>query len=587
MPAAEKNVPRSGLRVNQGESVGLDLAPAQAAHLSRPASGQRDQPHRRDAGRAFDCEAAQGRAERPPARWTAAADDAGARVPGGFGPMVPRDGAVEHVAQYVMTAIRAARLSASAFVEEAGDIGAHDGPDAEMAAREKDGAVQAAQGRLHRGRLPRRRAPLDAFGGEPRQRRAGSGRGKGTAAALISRARNASAAAGASSAFAASGLPSVTRRGHRRGGSGHPLTPPTTGRSRQDRQEYGAREPGAGARQRVVRDRGKDVAAGLPCFDGIGEAQPCDPADRSVRRSALRGRPRVEADGDHGLGDDELARRAPVMPGGVAHQRQAGQKDRHRHGARHPEQEHPPQAAQGDHGGPARRTLRSRPDCQDLTHGRARTANEVPAGDVPMVTPRVMPELTEYQAGLFLSQRTGSGPRPRRCTRLRVNGAATLMPMRSPQAAMARKTDGPESPPRLKATRASVKDRRETQPRKGSRFGISHDSQTVMRQRAYARWLANDGFDGPVGNHAQFREKALTQARNGLRFDRRETEPLGGDRLADHIAPATSTSPWRRGKRADRVCLLALQATDGLGAPAPNERCDQWRTSRSAISTTT
>ena len=39
--------------------------------------------------------------------------------------MAPRDGAVEHGAQYVMTAIRTARLSASIFVEETGNIGAH------------------------------------------------------------------------------------------------------------------------------------------------------------------------------------------------------------------------------------------------------------------------------------------------------------------------------------------------------------------------------------------------------------------------------------------------------------------------------
>ena len=38
--------------------------------------------------------------------------------------MSSRDGAVEHVAQYVMTAVRAARHSASVFVEEAGDVGA-------------------------------------------------------------------------------------------------------------------------------------------------------------------------------------------------------------------------------------------------------------------------------------------------------------------------------------------------------------------------------------------------------------------------------------------------------------------------------
>ena len=56
-----------------------------------------------------------------------------------------------------------------------------------MAERGQDGAVEIAQRRLHRGRLPRRRAPLDVFGGEFRQRRAGSGKGHGTSAALLVR----------------------------------------------------------------------------------------------------------------------------------------------------------------------------------------------------------------------------------------------------------------------------------------------------------------------------------------------------------------------------------------------------------------
>ena len=46
--------------------------------------------------------------------------------------MAPGDGEVEHVAQYLMTSIRAARLSASVFVEEAGNVGAHDRADAQM-----------------------------------------------------------------------------------------------------------------------------------------------------------------------------------------------------------------------------------------------------------------------------------------------------------------------------------------------------------------------------------------------------------------------------------------------------------------------
>ena len=48
---AEQNVPRSRLRVNRGQAVGVDLAPAQAAYLTRPTSGQEEQPHRRGADR--------------------------------------------------------------------------------------------------------------------------------------------------------------------------------------------------------------------------------------------------------------------------------------------------------------------------------------------------------------------------------------------------------------------------------------------------------------------------------------------------------------------------------------------------------
>ena len=53
------------------------------------------------------------RAEQPPGRRVAVADDAVVRVPGGFGLMAPRDGAAEHGAQCGMTAVRAARLAPS------------------------------------------------------------------------------------------------------------------------------------------------------------------------------------------------------------------------------------------------------------------------------------------------------------------------------------------------------------------------------------------------------------------------------------------------------------------------------------------
>ena len=45
---AEQNVPWSRLGVAQGEPGGRDLAPTQTAYLARPASGQQDEPHRRD-----------------------------------------------------------------------------------------------------------------------------------------------------------------------------------------------------------------------------------------------------------------------------------------------------------------------------------------------------------------------------------------------------------------------------------------------------------------------------------------------------------------------------------------------------------
>ena len=64
--------------------------------------------------------------------------------------MAPRDGAVEHGAQCVMTPIRASRLPASVFVEEAGDVGSYHRADAEMAERGQDGAIEIAQCRFHR-----------------------------------------------------------------------------------------------------------------------------------------------------------------------------------------------------------------------------------------------------------------------------------------------------------------------------------------------------------------------------------------------------------------------------------------------------
>ena len=73
---AKQNVPRSRLRVNQGQAVGLDLAPAQTAYLLWPASRQQEQTHRRDADRVVVLALAQDStepckvvgAEEPPAR---------------------------------------------------------------------------------------------------------------------------------------------------------------------------------------------------------------------------------------------------------------------------------------------------------------------------------------------------------------------------------------------------------------------------------------------------------------------------------------------------------------------------------------
>ena len=125
-------MPRSGLGVNQNGPIRHDLAPAQAAYLAWPASGQQEQPHRRAADRAFGFAATQYRgkfrqivrAEQPPALRTPVADDTGAQVPGGFGPMAPRFGAIELVAQYLITALRDARLAVSVLVEIASDFGA-------------------------------------------------------------------------------------------------------------------------------------------------------------------------------------------------------------------------------------------------------------------------------------------------------------------------------------------------------------------------------------------------------------------------------------------------------------------------------
>jgi len=61
---AEQNVPRSRLRVNQGEPLRLDLAPPQATYLTRPACGQQEQAHRGDADRVLVLTLAQDRAAR-------------------------------------------------------------------------------------------------------------------------------------------------------------------------------------------------------------------------------------------------------------------------------------------------------------------------------------------------------------------------------------------------------------------------------------------------------------------------------------------------------------------------------------------
>ena len=62
--------------------------------------------------------------------------------------------------------VRGFRLSTSVFVEDTGDIGAHDRADPQMAESGQDGALEKA--RVHRrvGRLPPRRVPFHMLGGE-------------------------------------------------------------------------------------------------------------------------------------------------------------------------------------------------------------------------------------------------------------------------------------------------------------------------------------------------------------------------------------------------------------------------------------
>ena len=99
-----------------------------------------------------------------------------------------------------MTAVRAARLPASLFVEEADHVGAGDRTDTEMAERGQDGTVEVAEGRLHRGRSPEceRRSTYSAANFVS----VGPETGKGTGLPpSFSRARKAGAAARFSSAF--------------------------------------------------------------------------------------------------------------------------------------------------------------------------------------------------------------------------------------------------------------------------------------------------------------------------------------------------------------------------------------------------
>ena len=114
-----------------------------------------------------------------------------------------------------MTAVRAARLSTSVFLEESGDIGAHNRADAEMAENRQDGALEIARDRRPGGRYPPGRVPFHLPGGGRLEGWAGSRKPKGFAAPLPAgdeRTAGARAECG-TPAFKAPGLPSVTRCG--------------------------------------------------------------------------------------------------------------------------------------------------------------------------------------------------------------------------------------------------------------------------------------------------------------------------------------------------------------------------------------
>ena len=119
----EQYASRTGLGIAQDQPVRLDFGPAQTAYLARPASGQQDQTHRRDAERRSFLQLPQhlaelhqiGGAKQPPARRRPVADDTGARIAVRFVPITPCDGAVEQAAQNVVTAVRATRLRASSL----------------------------------------------------------------------------------------------------------------------------------------------------------------------------------------------------------------------------------------------------------------------------------------------------------------------------------------------------------------------------------------------------------------------------------------------------------------------------------------
>ena len=159
---AEQNVPRPRSSRQSGSSGRASL-PTIAGSVSRRGctrlAAASARPRRRPAFRlragAGPRRASQGRPRRAAARATVAGS---ARCPrtgsGGFGPMAPCDGAVEHAAQYVMTSIRPARLPSPVFVEEAGNVGPHQRADAKMADSGQNGAVEVAHGGLDGGRLP-------------------------------------------------------------------------------------------------------------------------------------------------------------------------------------------------------------------------------------------------------------------------------------------------------------------------------------------------------------------------------------------------------------------------------------------------